>query len=71
MINMDRKIVAIIDQNGDFSPQYYDITNMKGELREYYECDEDGNPIFQSYDEYEADMIERGAVHIHVIEHEI
>lgn len=65
----ERKIVAIVDEDGEFEPQYYDITNMKGELKDYYSKDENGNLVFNSFDEYEEDMLERGAVPIKIIKH--
>ena len=68
----ERVIVAIVDRNGDFDTQYYDITNMEGELKDFYQYDENGEDLsFNGFDEYEDDMIERGAIPIKVIEHKI
>lgn len=72
MNNKEQKIVAIVDENECFVTTYYDITDMTGELKDYYQWAEDGEDVsFESYGAYESDLLKRGAKRINVIEHKI
>lgn len=55
-VNKTEEVVIIRDEDTGQIFGIYDISNMDGELKDYYSGD------FNNYDEYEDDMIARGAV---------
>ena len=69
--NKEPKIIAIADSYEEFETTYYDITDMEGGLKDFYECDEDMDIIFESYNDYEKDMLKRGARIINIIKYVI
>lgn len=59
MAENTQKIIMVRDEseNGEVFG-LYDISNMSGDVKDYYK---EG---FESYDAYEEDMLERGAISI-------
>lgn len=55
----EQLIVGIVDENEEFETTYYDITNMSGELKDFYGNAE--QEPFKSYEDYVNDMTDRGA----------
>lgn len=67
-----QEIVSIVDSNNYFPQRYYyDVTNMEGKIKDFHSQDDDGNNLFDSYDDYEEDLINRGAIPIQITEYEI
>lgn len=61
----NRRIVQVVDSDTNQVYGVYDITGMKGEMKEFYSGE------FENYDEYENDMVQRGATVINVEEFKV